>query len=205
MSDNARDIQIQGTVTDMMRSTSFTIRGLAPLLMHNGRLVDKLDDFTKALAKATKSKSKDTEQGQQTISELEWRGSLYTDEDNHPCLPGEVLEAMLVEGAKVFKLGKACKGALIVDGNYKIKYDGPKTVDGLWKDGGFLKRSPARVGQQRIIRSRPIFPKWECTFDVQWDPDMIKDEEQLADIVESAGRSGVGDWRPKFGRFEVVE
>lgn len=186
-----------------MNTTRYTIQGLTPLIMHNGRLADPLDEAAKALGKLTSSKQK-TEKYHRDVSECEWRGSLYVDEDGRPCLPGEVIEACLVEGATKFKLGKASKGALIVAGDFALTYPGPKTVDGLWNDGGFVKRAGVRVGQSRVIRSRPIFPQWSCSFDVRWDPYLIKDEDQLDEIVESAGLTGIGDWRPKFGRFEVV-
>lgn len=187
-----------------MKTTTFTIRGITPLIMHNGQLADPLNEHTKALDKLVKNKQK-TEKYHLDVAECEFMGSLYVDEDQHPCLPAEVIEAAIVEGAKRMKLGKACKGGINVSENAKLKYDGPKTAKGLWeKNKEFSKRSGVRVGQNRVIRTRPIFQKWECTFDVIWDPDLIKDESQLEDIMNSAGLTGVGDWRPKFGRFEVL-
>ncbi len=186
-----------------MNTTQITIKGLTPLIMHNGRLSDPLDDATQALAKLT-SKKKKTVDDHKAVSKCEWYGGLYVDDDGEPCLPGEVIEAALVEGAKKYKLGKVAKGGIIVAGNFKIKFKGPKTADKLWADGGYLKRSSVKVGMARVIRSRPIFPEWECTFDVQWDPSLVSDEDQLMEIAESSGMSGIGDWRPKFGRYEVV-
>lgn len=186
-----------------MNTASFTIKGLTPLIMHNGRLADPLDEHARALSKLTGQKQK-TEKYHREVSQCEWTGSLYVDEDEHPCLPGEVIEASLTEGAKKFKLGKASRGGLIVPGNAKLKHDGPKTIKALWDHGGYLKRAGVRIGQSRVIRSRPIFPVWECSFSVSWDPDLIKDLEQLGEIVEAAGLTGIGDWRPKFGRFEVI-
>lgn len=185
-----------------MNISKYAIRGITPLIMHNGQLADPLNEFSRALAKLTGQKQK-TEKYHRDVSECEWRGGLYVDEDGHPCLPGDVIEACLVEGAKKYKLGKACKGGLIVQGDWALDYDGPKTVDALWKNGGFLKRAGVRVGQSRIIRSRPIFTRWACTFEVNWDPELIKDKEQLDDIVDSAGLAGICEWRPKYGRFEV--
>lgn len=186
-----------------MNTTTFEIRGLTPLLMHNGRLADPLDPATKRLAALTK-KAKKTDDDHLEVRKCEWYGGLYVDDKGAPCLPGEIIEAALVEGAKKFKLGKAAKGGLIVDGNYALTYDGPKNIDKLWAHGGFLKLAGAKVQGKRVIRSRPMFAAWSVTFDVMWDPTMISDKKQLAEIVRSAGMSGVGDWRPKFGRFEVV-
>lgn len=190
-------------MNNQIRTSTFTINGITPLIMHNGQLSDPLNEHTQALAKLT-SKRKKTVDDHKAVSKCEWIGGLYVDDDGAPCLPGEVIESCLVDGAKKYKLGKAAKGGLIVAGNWPLEYDGPKQVEKLWAAGGFLKRASVKVGTSRVIRNRPIFPSWSCTFEVQWDASLVNDEDTLAEIVESAGISGIGDWRPKFGRFEVV-
>lgn len=186
-----------------MKITTVTIKGLTPFIMHSGRLADPLDPATQALARLTSKKQK-TIEDHKAVSKCEWYGGIYLDASGYPCIPGEVLEAALVEGAKKFKLGKVAKGGIIVAGDYALDYEGPKNIDKLWEHGGFLKRAGVKVGQSRVIRSRPIFPQWSCTFAINWDPTLVKDEEQIIEIVESAGMSGIGDWRPKYGRFERV-
>lgn len=171
--------------------------------MHNGRLSDPLDDATQALARLTSKKQK-TVDDHKAISKCEWYGGLYVDDDGAPCLAGEVIEAALVEGAKKYKLGKASKGGIIVLGNFALDYDGPKKADALWAKGSYLKRASVKVGMSRVIRSRPIFTQWSCTFEIQWDASLIRDERTVMEIVEAAGQSGIGDWRPKFGRFEIA-
>jgi hypothetical protein len=186
-----------------MRTTEITIRGLTPLIMHNGRLSDPLDEATQALSRLTSKRNK-TLDDHRAVSKAEWMGSLYVTEKGAPCLPGEVIEAALCEGARKYKLGKAAKGGIIVAGDFPLVYDGPKTPAKLWDHGGFLKRASARVGTNRVIRSRPIFPQWEVSFEVQWDPALVKDDTTVLEIVDAAGQSGICDWRPKFGRFERV-
>lgn len=185
-----------------MNTTEYTIKGRVPLIMHNGQLSDPLSEAAKALSKLAAIRKK-TEKTHLEIAECEWRGGLYLDDKGAPCIPGEVIEACLVEGAKKHKLGKVAKGAIVVDGNAPLEYDGPRTADGLWKNGGFLNRASVKIKQNRVMRSRPIFHDWGLTFVVQWDEEMIKDEDQLNDIVEAAGNVGLCDWRPKFGRFKV--
>lgn len=187
-----------------MKTTKLKIQGLTPLLMHNGQLADPIAPATLALSKLTSKKSK-TIEDHKSISKCEWLGGLYVDAKQRPCIPGEVIESCLVEGAKKFKLGKAAKGGIICFGDFVLEHNGPKTIEALWEDGGFLKRSAVRVGQARVIRSRPMFAKWSCAFEVQWDPAIIEGEDKLMDIAQSAGQSGIGDYRPKFGRFSVVD
>lgn len=186
-----------------MKVSTFTIKGITPLIMHNGRLADPLDPAAQRLAKLSSKKGK-TEADHKAVGEAEWHGSLYLNDKGEPCLPGEVLEATLAEGAKKYKLGKATKGAIIIEGNFDLVYKGPKDPKKMFDNGAFTKRAGVRVKQNRIIRTRPIFTEWECTFEIHWDDTMIKDEAQLEDIVVAAGQTGIGDWRPKFGRFEVV-
>lgn len=186
-----------------MNSTKIKIVGITPLLMHNGNLADPMSEGSQRLAKAA-SKRQKTLEDHKALSRIEWENSLYLDEDERPCLPGEVLEACLCEGAKRFKLGKAAKGGVICDGNFPIEYDGPKDRKALWEHGGFIKRAGVRIQKNRVIRTRPMFPDWSCSFVIDWDPLLVKDESQLIDIVKSAGLTGVGDWRPKFGRFEIA-
>ena len=186
-----------------MKITTIKISGLTPLLMHSGRLADPLEPATQALARLT-SKRKKTLDDHKEMAKCEWYGSIYVDEKGHPCLPGEVLEASLVDGAKRFKMGTVAKSGIVVAESFKLIYDGPKTVDALWENGGFVKRYGVRVGQSRVMRARPIFMKWACRFDVTWDPSVVRDEKQVREFAESAGISGIGDWRPKFGRYELV-
>lgn len=186
-----------------MKATTVTIRGITPLIMHNGQLADPLNEHAQALARLT-AKRKKTLDDHREIGRVEWMGGLYLDEKLCPCLPGEVIEGALVSGAKKFKAGKDAKSGIVVVGNFALIYDGPKDAAKLWDTGKHLKRAGVKVGQARVIRSRPIFPTWACKFTIDWDPQVIKDERTLLEIVESAGQCGIGDWRPKFGRFEVA-
>jgi len=61
-----------------------------------------------------------------------------------------------------------------------------------------------KVGQARVMRTRPRFNSWAATFSVHWAEDQIT-IEQLRTAIDDAGRQvGLCDYRPKFGRFEVV-
>lgn len=189
-----------------MNTTNVKFKGLTPLLMHNGCLADPLNPVVKELsALVKKAKKSKTDADQIAVRRAEWYGSLYVNSDNRVCLPGEILEACLVEGAKRYRLGKAARGGLIVPDDAVLDYDGPKSIDKLWDHGGFVKLAGVRIGQNRVIRSRPVFPVWSVSFDAMWDPELIKDAAEFRSILESAGLTGIGDWRPKFGRFQIVD
>jgi len=55
-----------------------------------------------------------------------------------------------------------------------------------------------------VLRCRPIFREWEIDFTVLFDERAIQ-REDLDMVVGDAGTMiGLGDYRPRFGRFELV-
>jgi len=68
----------------------------------------------------------------------------------------------------------------------------------------------AIVQRQGIVRRRPRFDEWQCTFTIEYDPQIIDNPKLIVDVLADAGnRVGVGDFRPAcngfFGRFRVRE
>lgn len=187
----------------MYRTLRFKIRGVSPLLMHNGQLADPLNEWTKALKKIT-SKRKKTDADYAEMSRIEWYGSLYL-KAKIPCVPGWVLEAVLINGSKKKRMGTQAKIAIFCDKDYLLEYDGPRNIDELWEGDNHRLTCGVRVQRARIMRTRPKFENWGLEFDVLFE-DEILNQREIEDIVEIAGRQvGLMDWRPKFGRFQVLE
>lgn len=184
-----------------MINFTLTIEGTAPLLMHNARLSDPLDPATKALKRVSSKRTK-TDDDHVAVAEAEYRGGLYLDPDVGPYIPGENIAACLFEGAKLNKLGvKVKRGMLISTDINPLVYTGPRNADGLWADENFRHRASVKVGTARVIRTRPVFTTWRAQCDGVLDESQL-DLEQLGQIAENAGAFiGLGDWRPRFGRF----
>jgi len=141
------------------------------------------------------------------MGHLEFLGGLYLDNDEEPCIPELLIEATLLGGAKKFKEGPKAKAGIFVIAPAKIKYDGPKDAEELWESPDFRSRTPAKIGQSKVMRTRPIFHEWEIEFEINFDDEML-DEERLLEWAKAAGAQvGLGDWRPRHGRFlvKVVE
>ena len=177
----------------------FRLTGVSPLVCHNGRLANPLDPMAKAL-KAVSGKRGKTDADFEEMARIEFLGSLYVGEDG-PCIPGEMLEAMLTAAAKKNKRGPQAKAGLLSDGMHRLNYEGPRTPDLLWADEGFRLVAGVRVGQARIMRTRPIFRDWSSEIFVDFLPGQLNRGE-VAEMVRIAGEVvGLGDWRPRFGRF----
>ena len=113
----------------------------------------------------------------------------------------------MIEGGKIHKLGTALKrAALVVEDTVPVAYDGPKTPEKLFANKAFVDmRSVKLNGKTKITRCRPIFKDWSLTFSLAYDENSIQRSE-IDQCLTSAGMMvGLGDYRPRFGRFEVVK
>ncbi|MGD9604456.1 MAG: hypothetical protein AB7V59_21790 [Gammaproteobacteria bacterium] len=181
-----------------------TCTGTTPLLMHNARLSNPLDEIAKAMKRVTSKRTK-TEEDHEELARLEHLGGLYLDPDLGPYLPGQNFERCLVDAARITKSGKKIERGVFVETNVNpLAYTGPRDVDGLWKDENFRHSASVKVGTNRVTRTRPQFRQWAVEAEGQYDPAVINLDE-LAEIAGTAGRMiGLGDWRPRYGRFEAL-
>ena len=189
-----------------MDSLNFKIRGTTPILMHNSQLSDPLNRYTKSLKKIT-GKRKKTEEDLVEMSRIEALGGLYWNSEYGLHLPGENIEACLLAACKFKKLGTTFKrGAQVVELCCPLVGTGaPDDPEDIAKNDNFKYVKSVKVGTSRVMRTRPIFESWETSFTVMYDASQLQ-EEEIIEAANSAGLMvGLGDWRPRFGKFEIVE
>ena len=181
-----------------------TIKGICPMLMHNGQLADPLNPFSKAMKSVT-GKRKKTESDLAEMANIEWRGGLYVDAHQQLILPSRVLEATIAKGASKSKEGKQALSGLFVESNGLLDYRGKgATLDEMCADPDFRLTVGVRVGQSRVMRTRPILHDWSATFDVSASTEVVTDSAAVNRWLRDAGAFvGIGDYRPRYGRFIV--
>jgi hypothetical protein len=173
-------------------------------ICHNGQLADPLNDIARQMKKISSKRDK-TDADLEELARLEWHGSLYLDGNQQPCLSGEMLEAAFVQAAKRQKRGKQAQAGIMCPSNYPLEYDGPSHLDELWQLPEFRLTVGVRVKSNRVMRTRPRFLTWAATIEVQYDPTLLN-ENEVREIVRRTGSEiGLGDWRPRFGRFQVED
>lgn len=188
-----------------LKKLKFRLEGDAPMMMHNGQLVDPLNKYTKLIKELTAKRTK-TDADHLALSHLEFKGGLYLNEARtQVVIPGDVIESMLKEAAKSQKLGKVFTSAVFCEGEFPLEYNGTKNCkdvdEKLWDTGAFHNTRPVRIGQVKIMRTRPIFKEWSVTVTVHYDDSKVN-EAQVVDIMKHAGAyKGIGDYIPKYGRF----
>jgi hypothetical protein len=195
----------------------FTLKGLTPLLLHNGtQLSDPLSRISKELKIFSAKKSK-VDDDHRAMRDLEWIGALYTDEPiefertgqeikvngkSRLILPGDNVHRMLFDAGKHSKMGQRIKDGVLVLSD--VPLEGGETVSKMFvKPDEYMFRRRVKLGAQAVMRTRCILRKWSATIPVHYQTERI-DAEKLIEIMETAGRFvGLGDWRPRYGTFQV--
>lgn len=186
-----------------MKTLELILTGVAPLLQHNGQTTDPLNPYSRAMSEIS-SKRKKTEADHRERDRLEFLAGLYLNRDERVVVPSHVVEAALVNGAKKIKSGPQAKAGLIVEDDALLDYgaDIPPTE---LLDAGYVLRARVKVGQSAVMRVRPFFRDWRIRFEVVFNDEVIS-ERTILDAARHAGQSvGIGDWRPKYGRFTVEQ
>jgi len=187
-----------------MKTYQVTIVGVSPLLQHrfSADTESKLKEASKRVA------------GREDYSE-EWRQGIYADEDGRVYQPAIHLEKSMEKAALNFKItgkrGKTYKdlfkSAVFVRPDY-IYYDNLVVPDELTRDQGaklYLDERPVRVQRARVMRQRPALKAgWELKFEIEVLEDQLA-QQVILEILQYAGQYvGIGDNRPRNGRFIVT-
>lgn len=186
------------------------VSGTAPLLMHNVRLANPLDEYVKAM-KLIISKPKKTDADYEELFKLEYAGGLYYTDKGGPYLPSRMIRATMINGGRLLKLGTAIERTLLVkETQAKLLYDGPRDREKLYISGHYTDIRPVSAqgtrGGGKTMRCRPFFEQWGTEFTLSVDPTIIS-LDNLRQCVERAGaHHGFGDGRSEGnGRFEITE
>lgn len=196
-----------------MNAVDVKITGIRPLLMHNGLLADPRNEFVVQMRQITsKGSKKMTEADYHERDRLEWMGGLYWSEElDAPYIPSENIERCIMDGARRSRLGKDVAAAVFLsEEKVQIQHSliRGKSKEELFSDAQqrFTLRRGVNVQQSRIIRVRPQIPSgWTLSFNATFDDTVINEGNLVKAIIDAGTFIGLGDWRPKFGRFIVEE
>lgn len=180
------------------------LTGTSALLMHNERLSDPDDKYTKAIKEITEKKKDQTEKDRQNVADLEWRGGLYFDEQTQQVImPAANIVRCFRQAAAMTRDGTKIAGAFIPSAmSYPLMFEGPQDYESLRDSPVFRDRRQVKVQRGRISRTRPIFSKWavKASFHLI---DTVMNLSKLQAIGDTAGIAiGLCDARILgYGRF----
>lgn len=186
-----------------MKSIKVKIVGRAPMLMHSDRLANPLDPMTKAHKELT-SKRKKTDDDHIAIAKSEYVAGAYWRKDTGFFIPAQNLESCLVAAAKLQKLGvKFKQGVHVLEDELTIEGYEKKTPEQLWENPDNVDCRGVKVGQAKVMRYRPILRKWSLQATVALNEEVVNINEVKKAIVDAGALFGLGDYRPRYGRFNV--
>lgn len=198
-----------------MKTIRTTWTGIRPLVMHNGLLADPTNPYTRRIKEICgKGSKKLTDADYEERDALEWLGALYfrgygemlTPEGKAELfMPSDNIERCIQLGAQKSRLGKDVQAAVFcTEAEIPLQFEGPKDLSKLQADPRFSLRKGVKVTTSRIIRVRPMLPtSWKVTFGLEFDESIVNEKSLIKAMNDAGALVGLGDWRPKFGRFIV--
>jgi len=189
-----------------LQTQRYKLTGIRPLIMHNGLMADPTNPLTRKIKEITSKGSKKlTDADYEERDWLEWQAGLYWSDYHGPVIPSDNIERCVQLGAQKSRIGKDVQAAVFcAEPEVKVQYDGPRTKEKMFADPRFSLRKGVAVQKSRIIRLRPMIPTgWELEFDLEFDESIINPKSITKALVDAGALVGLGDWRPKFGRFTV--
>jgi hypothetical protein len=183
--------------------------GPSTLIVHNERLADPLDEFTRAIGGISKRRNK-TEADHEEIGRLEFYGGLYTNpmipspadlDGQEIVLPAWNILRCLQGGATRQKRGKdVLRGIYPLIEFAPLTFDGPVGIVERWQEDFWLRKTVG-VQRSRTVRTRGIFTNWGFELPVEVDP-IVFDVHTIRKAWQDAGiYEGLGEMRPVYGRF----
>lgn len=165
-----------------------TIKGIAPLMQH--RFPDEDNDENKS------KKRKKVYDAQEDAEK-----ALYRNKEGIICQPALHIERAMTKAAVQFILEGRKTYKDVVNGGVFVSPELIVHKHQTWE----IDRRPEVVNRARIMRARPVFKEWELDFTME----IIDDRANISaikEILQTAGLYyGLGDRRPRFGRFDVVK
>lgn len=199
-----------------MKSVKVEFTGIRPLIMANPQTIKISNPFaTEGRRLNREFKRFRRKEDDHKLFELEalqirndWESSAYWDKSK--CmffLPDSVLLACMREGGAASRKGKDIDRCVIItETEAYVQCKKFKSLDEAFKDPAFRLEGPCKIPPKKgnlIWKARCMIPTgWSLQFSIEFDEDTIA-EKSMIEILEAAGKVGVGGWRPKFGRFLV--
>jgi hypothetical protein len=210
----------------MLKSVNVTIQGTRPMLMNTSESMNPRNPIKIAITPLLKLKGNaKTEEVVEQVMKGQWlasgiwhnHGKVWLEGESFnfegfskPVLPVEYLCRATQEAAKASKCGKKVQQALSegLNGEAVIEYDGPVSAEEMWMDEHcrFIDTRSVVISQSRVMKSRVRIPTgWTASMELLLDTSLMNFSDLENFIVDAGRRIGVGDYRPKFGRFLVTD
>lgn len=174
-------------------AVAVTIEGSADFLFHRWN-AEAVEEKAKAAKNSRGKKTDDVE------------SYVYRNDASELCIPGEYLRGSIINAAKFRQDPRSPRKSATDLFKAAVVVTSPLASLGA-VNWDYLDKRRVMVQRNGINRVRPAMRAgWRVTFDLMVVLPEYVDRQALRETIEAAGRLiGVGDFRPTFGRFGIVE
>lgn len=172
-----------------MKKIEVEITGIAPLLQHRFATEEHGENTSKSKKKVY-------------VPQEEAEKCLYKNTQGEIYQPAEHIFQSMVRAAVDFRFEKKRTYKDVITSGIVVQPEEiPLIIEGKYE----IDARGAVIQRARVVRWRPRFNEWKLKFSI----DILDDENiaipALKEILERAGTTkGIGDYRPRFGRFMVT-
>lgn len=174
-------------------AVSVTVVGAADFLFHRWN-AEAVDEKARASKNSKAKKTDDVE------------SYVYRTENGELAIPGEYLRGSIINAAKFRQDPRSPRKSAMDLFKAAIVVTSPLASLGV-KEWDYLDKRRVTIQRNGINRIRPAMRAgWQASFNLLVMLPEYVDRNVLRETIESAGRLiGVGDFRPTFGRFGIVQ
>lgn len=169
-----------------------SIKGVAPILFHAWN-VESVESKGRAAKGSKEKKTDDVE------------SFIYRNEKGQVSIPGEYLRGAIIGAARYQQDPRSPRKSAMDLFKAAVVSLTPLASLGV-KDWDYLDRRRVCIQKNSITRSRPaMHAGWEATFILMVNLPEYVSPALLNGTIQTAGKLiGLADFRPSFGRFQVV-
>ena len=191
------------------------IRGITPLIMHNGECADPQNRWALEM-KPLKDKKKKTELDQKAIRDINFISSLYWSEElGGIYIPTENFRKMILEAGRACDQKGAKKQVVGISFSeylgYPLDVKNRSNIEALKNDNANRYFKMVIIGRSRVPNIRAIFKEWSVEITISIDGSIVDASTVEEWLNYAGGRVGLGGRRPyaptpgEFRKFIVEE
>jgi len=193
-----------------MKNLKCKVIGNNEIRINNPQSADPLNKYAKKFKELNANRKK-TDSDIELMRNLEIESKLYFDEKIGVWIPSSwIMAGIAGESFKQCKISKAnTRGAVYInETKIKLNYSGMKSVkkiDDLVLNPDFRTTQLLKQGQVKIAKGIPTFNNWSFDIDLDFDDEVITENEIKRILKVAVTRNGFGDFRPTYGRGQIED
>lgn len=197
---------------EIMKNLTCKVVGNNEIRINNPQSADPLNKYAKAMKEINAiHHTKKTDADREKLEHLSIESKLYFNDNLGVWIPSTWVMAGL--GGVSFKLvgiGKKVirEGVFMNQDKLKLSYSGMqsvKKIEDVVLNPDFKTVEFHTIDRKKIAKGTPKFDNWSFNIDIDFDEEVITEQEIVACLKMMVTRKGFGDFRPTYGRGQIED